>query len=861
MNESVNGKATIRPGFLTLAITCLVLGTAGALALLFFSLTPKRVTLTSEETGIIQRASERTGASESVWTEKLRSGQASLDLCLRTIFTGTDYLLKGGDDENFASDLSYVLSGNETNKENLEAASSGNSRVYVIAQSLFAMNPNYAPEFLSFSSDTKGTQIEDVSLAQSLQDDEGYCFGIRKVSGTIRIKGDDARTDFYIDGDLRPGQLEISDSTEENKAFSMAWDTRKEAAGNHSVQILLRTSDGRGRILSGGDIDIPAFYTLINDGVQKGSLPASDADVWYQLDAKERNAYINFVDANGDIKVTLYDMYGNRIGTNDQTGDGPEVLRGQRQDLSASVGNDPFVGPFTNTFYARVQRGAAETFIGEIDYRMVQSKEVAVTPDGTYVAVVSAVGAVPTLVPTSPVSEDEANANVECRDLNNNQLTFKRSDLTFLPLNGQLTSLSFLLSGQSSALRIYPQFAVGTNDYAYVSPTVLDGSIRVQYTTVEGYAAKVSVVNTTESGVVPAADDEITPASSRNQITIRVLDFDGVEHVSNFYLLSGADSGGYDVSTLNQFPESYRSGLWLLHNLRPSYLFQPLNTGIEWADCLAAQDNKDKSLANDSTNPNWVKPDSPVYDGSGWRAAKTDVVSYFLDPRNFLTPISIFQFEKLSYDENIHTIDGVRSLVKGTFLAGTDPDYASILLQAGKEAGISPYFLSSRILQEMGRNGESKLCSGTLSGYEGYYNFYNIGSTPDPSVKDGALINGAKFAKWGKDASAMTITDDEKAILLPWTSPDLAIRGGALWIASSYVNVGQNTLYFQKFDVIQNEDGLYLHQYAQNISMAYSEGARYYTAYRSEDMLGSEFLFLIPIYQNMPDYVGVMPIA
>jgi hypothetical protein len=109
---------------------------------------------------------------------------------------------------------------------------------------------------------------------------------------------------------------------------------------------------------------------------------------------------------------------------------------------------------------------------------------------------------------------------------------------------------------------------------------------------------------------------------------------------------------------------------------------------------------------------------------------------------------------------------------------------------------------------------------------------------------------------WGSDAAGKVLTEEEKAILLPWTSQDLAIRGGALWIASSYVDIGQNTLYFQKFDVINNEDGLYMHQYAQNIAMAYSESSRYYLAYQSQNMLQSPFVFSIPIYSDMPPHTG-----
>mgnify|MGYP003297928216 CR=1 FL=1 len=147
----------------------------------------------------------------------------------------------------------------------------------------------------------------------------------------------------------------------------------------------------------------------------------------------------------------------------------------------------------------------------------------------------------------------------------------------------------------------------------------------------------------------------------------------------------------------------------------------------------------------------------------------------------------------------------------------------------------------------------------TVKDYEGYYNFYNIGSTPDPSIENGALINGARYAMWGLDPDEEEITDVEASLMLPWNSPERAITGGALWIASRYTAAGQDTLYFQKFDVIDNEDGLYQHQYAQNISMAYTEGARYYDGYEAIGMLDQPFTFLVPVYNNMPSSYGYLP--
>lgn len=815
--------------------------------------------LPAEIEAIVTRTAEITGAkgAEDVWLGELRAGRISLKDFTRTSFTGTAYLLKGGEDDSFAADLSYALYGNADQSAAINEMLREHSRIFVMESLLYSLNTEYAPDF-SLEKDQNGTRVISVTLEKPIQDEDGLAFGVRRSGGLISISGTDARTDFYIDGNLRAGQLELSEQQGEMQKFSLLWDTRRETSGTHAVQVLLRTSDGRGTILTGGDVQIPEFFTLINDGVQLGSLPNDRKEVWYALDAADRNAYVNFVDCSGDLAVSLYNMNGEIIGSNDLPGIQIETLRGKKQDLIEVDTADPYLDPYENIFYVRVERGASSTTPDKITYLMIQSKEVAVDSAGTFYAVVSDVGMVPTPYPKEAIPEEVMAATVELKDFNHNPVSIERSDLTFLPINGCLSSLNFFGPTQEEKLDIYPVFSSDNPAYAYV----FDGSfneMRAELRTYEGYAAQVEIVSESSSGSVPAPVEQIPIMPSRNVVRIRITDFDGIVHEYPLYILAGADLEGYDISTLNQFPESYRSGLWLIHNLMPTYQLVPYYTGIRWPDLMEAQDYKDRSLVSDVYDSAWVKDGSPVYDGSSWRSAKTEVIAYFLDPRNFFDPITIFQFEKLSFDANIHTIDGVRSMIKGSFMESGETDFGQILLQAGTEANISPYFLASRIIQEMGRQGQSLLASGTLPDYEGIYNFYNIGSTPNPDVENGALINGAKYAMWGSDASGKVITAEEAELLLPWTSPDLAIRGGAHWIARSYIDIGQDTLYFQKFDVLANEDGLFKHQYAQNVQMAYSEGVRYYRAYLSQNMIAEPFLFMIPVYEDMPDSYGSLP--
>ena len=103
-----------------------------------------------------------------------------------------------------------------------------------------------------------------------------------------------------------------------------------------------------------------------------------------------------------------------------------------------------------------------------------------------------------------------------------------------------------------------------------------------------------------------------------------------------------------------------------------------------------------------------------------------------MDPRNFLDSKSVYMFLQQSYNAAVQNEDGVRKIIKGTFMeknytpASGEPgggDYAKVIMLAAKESGVSPYIIASKIRQEQGVNGTSSLISGTYSGYKGYYNF------------------------------------------------------------------------------------------------------------------------------------------
>lgn len=297
------------------------------------------------------------------------------------------------------------------------------------------------------------------------------------------------------------------------------------------------------------------------------------------------------------------------------------------------------------------------------------------------------------------------------------------------------------------------------------------------------------------------------------------------------------------------FPESYRQSLRILHSVHPEWVFTAQHTGLVWADAVAAESAPGQSLAYYSSPTSWKYPADGNYDwekdawigkdGSNWHAASTEIVQYYLDPRNFLTEKGVFQFEQNSYNLELHTIEGVQQRLNGTFMEGEVPNenitYAQTFMEAAAASGVSPYMLVARCIQEMGVAGTSAIISGTVPGYENLYNYFDIGAytTSEHDLITNGLIYASKV--------------DER-YLLPWNTRYRSLVGGSIWIGSSYIARGQDTLYLQKFNVQGSSP--YTHQYMTNIQAASNEGATMYATYTDLDQ---PFIFKIPVFLEMPE--------
>lgn len=341
------------------------------------------------------------------------------------------------------------------------------------------------------------------------------------------------------------------------------------------------------------------------------------------------------------------------------------------------------------------------------------------------------------------------------------------------------------------------------------------------------------------------------------------------------------DAAFEDSLTSQNFPDSYKPALRQLHASYPTWTFQAFHTNLKWQTVLDNENTAGRSLIPNSYNDafksldedayDWYTNTWKAYDGSSWVMASKATLAYYLDPRNMLDARHVFMFEALDYQPANQTAAGVTAILGSTFM-GQDAifdyydeasattltmTYAQAFMLAADYSEVSPYHLASRSRQEVG--GQSLSVTGKFpeEAYAGLYNFYNIGASASTET-NGAVRNGLEWAKYGPDRKAeQTAKDDE--YLIPWTDPDRSISGGARYIGNSYIRVGQNTLYLQKFDVDNTNNGLYWHQYMTFIGAPYSESSSIAAAYEDMNVLANNFTFTIPVYLEMPAVACAKP--
>ncbi len=340
---------------------------------------------------------------------------------------------------------------------------------------------------------------------------------------------------------------------------------------------------------------------------------------------------------------------------------------------------------------------------------------------------------------------------------------------------------------------------------------------------------------------------------------------------SQFVEIQTEEEGDNDFVMPEGVPEEYKSYIESLLSKHPNWKFIFYDTGYKWDDLFTedAQGKLGTSLiqynqplsyrSTQSGAYDWRKDTWNAQDAGSWYQANTQTIAYYMDPRNFLNEDKVFMFESLSYDSATQTLDGVKTILKSSFMDnvkikdtnGNSLLYADAYIKAAEYSLVSPYHLAARTIQEVGYNGSGST-SGTYSGYTGYYNFYNIGA----SASTTPIANGLNFAKTGGSMS----DENKTKCLIPWNSQYKSIVGGGYWIGMSYINSvhKQNTLYYQKFNT-SNPNNAFYHQYMTNIMAPSSEASTVKKSYSNMGILDNSFTFIIPYYRNMPEEACKLP--
>lgn len=296
---------------------------------------------------------------------------------------------------------------------------------------------------------------------------------------------------------------------------------------------------------------------------------------------------------------------------------------------------------------------------------------------------------------------------------------------------------------------------------------------------------------------------------------------------------------------IDAFPESYRI---LLNKLvdktgHTNWRFKPFYTNVEWSELIEKEGAHGKNAIHKSNPSQWFCSCMQVVD-TGYYCPSKEILSYYLDPRNFLTETSIFQFLELSCDESTNTIENIDIMVKGGFLEGyaqNGEKYSAIIKDAATDSKESPFSIVSRIYQEVGRGTKNtdgtytlpRAVSGTDATYPNTYNFFNYGASDGEGAVDRGLA---------------------KANELGWHDPRTALVDGAKKIAGNYIQRGQNTKYLFKFNVVDN-GSIFSHQYMTNIQDPNSQASTLFSKYNNYGWKDNELTFVIPVYKNMPQYI------
>ncbi len=310
---------------------------------------------------------------------------------------------------------------------------------------------------------------------------------------------------------------------------------------------------------------------------------------------------------------------------------------------------------------------------------------------------------------------------------------------------------------------------------------------------------------------------------------------------------------------IKKFPADYRNYLNELHKIHPNWRFYAINTNLDFYEVIRNEQKQSYLNGRDIDQGYFITLEPKYYDwrnntwasqDSGlWYVASKEAIMYYVDPRKYLNEREIFVFE----DSKAYTYQNDSVLAKmieyggasalQTNYNGVSKSYFDAFKEVKSFAKASPLTVLARSRIET-----AKFTSGSVSGrsfyyngktYSGYYNYYNIGAWAHSGR--GAIDNGLIYA-----------------LNAGWNNSYKAIIEGASFIAAKYIYAGQETQYYQKFNVSPDAAfAKYGHQYQTNIDAPKVESGYVYWGYNDSGNIDMPIVFNIPVYNNMPNTLTV----
>lgn len=305
-----------------------------------------------------------------------------------------------------------------------------------------------------------------------------------------------------------------------------------------------------------------------------------------------------------------------------------------------------------------------------------------------------------------------------------------------------------------------------------------------------------------------------------------------------------SDINGIDDS---KYP-GIKSKIQALQRAHPTWTFNVEYTDLYWIEVINGE-HQNHGAANSPSN--LVTANNSKYaglwiceicgkekcDSGAWYCASTKALEYMMDVRNSLNETDIFQFMQLSSNKDYTNDNTVRNTLKK--MAATtnylNDECINAIIKAATTYHVDPYYIIAKIIGEQGNTATALISGNGYEGqYPGVYNFFNIGA-------------------YGNDGKASTVIKNGLAYAASqgWTTKEKSIMDGTRIISKNYIAKEQDTLYYQKFNVVGSN--LYNHQYQQNILAAQNEGSTLRKTYLKMDSnLTGNYTFTIPLYKNMP---------